>query len=102
MSRLRKWPADQPTVESIIPLTQALVRTPSRAGIDSYQPIFKLLSEWLEARGVAARIHHGLAGGPVALEADVVGSEGPRFVLNATVDTASFGDEGAWSVSPLS
>ena len=87
---------------SILELTRQLVRTPSRAGIDGYQGVFALLRGWLEARGVPVRLLSGEGGGPIALVAEVAGRPGPQYWLNATIDTAGFGDERAWSVAPTS
>lgn len=90
------------TEQSILDLTQTLVRTPSRAGLDDYAPIFSVIERWLVERGIPVQVHAGSNGAPIALVAEAVGSSGPRFVLGATVDTAGFGDERAWSVAPTS
>jgi hypothetical protein len=34
--------------DSVVALTRALVQTPSRAGIDAYEPVIKVLTGWAE------------------------------------------------------
>ncbi len=92
-------------VESIAALTRDLVRIPTQAGIDPYEPLFEALGAWLRDHGVAAeRVVDG-SGAQVALAARVGPAGGPRdgapaVVLNATVDTAPFGDAATWSAPP--
>lgn len=47
-------------------------------------------------------MYYGASGSPIALVAEVAGDLGPHYVLNATIDTAGFGDEEAWSTPPTS
>ena len=87
-------------VDSIVELTRALVRIPTRAGVDPCGPLFAVLEEWLRSHGVAVdRLRSG-AGETVAILAGT-GERPPRwYVLDATVDTAPFGDEAAWTRDP--
>jgi succinyl-diaminopimelate desuccinylase len=106
LPRLRDQPdpleqarSDQP---SVIRLARQLIRIPSRAGIDPYEPILAELEAWLRRR----RLHpRPLVDDdrPVGLVCDVVGDQpGPHLVLDACVDTAPFGDETAWTRPPTS
>jgi succinyl-diaminopimelate desuccinylase len=89
-------------IDSIVDLTQRLVRIPSRAGVDSYEPILTLTRQWLEAAGVACEPL--LAAGRLVGLHGVVrgGSHGPVYMLDATLDTAGFGDESHWRDAPTS
>jgi len=86
--------------ESVVDLVRRLVQIPSRAGIDPYEPIFELIERWL--------LEHGLRpqrlfddNNSIGLVCDVQGAQaGPKYVLDACVDTAPFGDERAWRLSP--
>lgn len=91
-------------VDSILELAQQLVRIPTRGGIDSCEPAFDPLADWLAAHEIAfERIREPEGGATIALTAEVPGScPGPTYLLNATVDTAPFGDPGAWSDPPPS
>lgn len=87
-------------VASTIDLARQLVRTPSRAGLDDYAAVFGVLHGWMIEQGISCHLLKANGGGPIALVAEVTRPTGPTYVLNATVDTAGFGDEQAWSVSP--
>jgi succinyl-diaminopimelate desuccinylase len=92
--------ADQ---QSVIDLVRQLVQTPSRAGIDSYEPILGLVEGWLQERGLRPWRLRGEAGELVGLACDVEGAQsGPCYVLDACVDTAPFGEEQAWRHPPAS
>jgi succinyl-diaminopimelate desuccinylase len=89
-------------IDSIVDLIQRLVRIPSRGGVDSYQPILNLATQWLEAAQIACEPLLA-AGRPVGLHAAVRGgSPGPVYMLDATLDTAGFGDESRWRDPPTS
>jgi succinyl-diaminopimelate desuccinylase len=80
-----------------------LVQIPSRGGIDPYGPVLECMSAWLAGHGFACRWVAGSGGAPVALTCEVPGARpGPRFVLDACLDTAPFGDEAAWAYPPAS
>ena len=88
---------------SVLELARDLVRIPSRGGIDPYDPVLDCMASWLDARGLECRRLTGPGGATVALACEVTGSgSGPRYVLDACLDTAPFGDESAWRRSPTS
>jgi succinyl-diaminopimelate desuccinylase len=79
------------------------VRIPSRGGIDPYDPVLDCMASWLDAHGLECRRLAGLRGMTVALACEVSGAAtGPRYVLDACLDTAPFGDESAWKHPPTS
>jgi succinyl-diaminopimelate desuccinylase len=83
-------------IDSIIRLITRLVRTPSRAGIDEYEPVIRVVEEWMTARGIAGtRMHDRDAA--VGIRYDL-GDErrGARYVVDACLDTAPFGDPSLW------
>jgi len=89
--------------ESVLALTRALVRIPSRAGIDPYDPIIDLLSRWMREHDLPADVVRDGTGAAVGLTAEVHGARpGPRWVLDACLDSAPFGDENAWTHPPTS
>lgn len=88
---------------SVVKLAQELVRIPSLAGIDPYDPVLECMAAWLEGHGLACRRLAGPGGATVALACEVAGTTpGPRYVLDACLDTAPFGDETAWAYPPTS
>ncbi|ACC70185.1 M20/M25/M40 family metallo-hydrolase [Paraburkholderia phymatum] len=88
---------------SIVELLTALVRLPSRGGIDACTPVLECVEAWFAARGVGTRRLLCADGEPLALYAEIRGaSPRPHYVLNATLDTAGFGDESTWTWPPLS
>jgi succinyl-diaminopimelate desuccinylase len=92
---------DTAPVESMLRLLQELVRIPSRGGLDGYGPIIMLVRHWLEGQGISSEVLMDERGQPVGLHARV-GQGSPCFVLNATLDTASYGDEARWAHPPAS
>lgn len=94
--------ADVP-LHSTTDLLRALVRIPSRAGEDDLGPIALFLEEWLAKRGVAVRTLAADSGARLGVYAEATGAaSGPWTVLNATVDTAGFGDLSTWTFPPSS
>ena len=100
------WPhnaavaADVP-LPSTTDLLRSLVRIPSRAGEDDLGPIALFLEEWLAKRGVAVRTLTSGSGERLGVYAEARGaSSGPWTILNATVDTAGFGDLSTWTLGP--
>lgn len=84
---------------SIVELTSSLVRIPSRAGLDDCRPLFDHLAHWLDSRGVPhALLESG--GEPVCLVIETDPGAEHAYLFNATVDTAHFGDESAWTNPP--
>jgi succinyl-diaminopimelate desuccinylase len=89
-------------LDSIVDLTQALVRIPSRGGLDDYGPIVHLLGQRTAGAG-SRRVLRGRDGSPLAFVCDIPGAApGPHIVLDACLDTADIGDRGAWSRDPFS
>jgi succinyl-diaminopimelate desuccinylase len=89
--------------DSVVKLVCDLVAIPSRGGIDSYGPSLEHVEAWLAAHGLAATTVRDSTGAAVAPTCEVVGTQpGPRWVLDACLDTAPFGDLDAWSHPPTS
>src|SRR5262245_27190534 len=89
--------------DSVVDLTRQLVRLPSRAGIDPYEPVLGCMSAWLGGHGLRPRQLSAAGGETVAMVCEITGGRaGPRYVLDACLDTAPFGDEAAWTYSPTS
>src|SRR5215472_18701007 len=79
---------------SVVTLAQELVRIPSRGGIDPDGPVLECMAAWLEDHGLGGRCLAGPGGSTVALACEVTGARpGSRYVLDACLDTAPFGDE---------
>jgi succinyl-diaminopimelate desuccinylase len=88
---------------AVVELTRKLVRVASRGGIDPYGPVLECMSAWLGEHGLACLRVAGPGGATVALTCEVPGGRpGPRFVLDACLDTAPFGNEAAWTYPPTS
>lgn len=89
--------------ESVIELTRDLVSIPSRGGIDPYEPVLDRIDTWLAQHGLHTSALKDKTGATVGLTCEVAGSRpGPRWVLDACLDTAPFGDEQAWTHPPTS
>lgn len=89
--------------DSVVALTQDLVRIPSRGGIDGYEPVLARMEAWMADHDLPHWRLTGSAQAPVALVSAINGDRpGPRYVLDACLDTAPFGDETAWSRPPTS
>ena len=87
---------------SVVALVQRLVRSPSRGGIDPYLPVLGTMLDWFAEHGLPARVLTA-QGEAVGVVCDVVGGKpGPRYVLDACIDTAPFGDPAAWRHPPTS
>ncbi|MGC9543877.1 M20 family metallopeptidase [Streptomyces sp. UG1] len=85
----------------VVALAQQLIRRPSRAGIDEYGPVLAVLEDWLSVRGLPHRRLHDERGAVVGLLVEIAGGRpGPWWALDACVDTAPYGDQGAWSFPP--
>jgi succinyl-diaminopimelate desuccinylase len=89
--------------DSVVELTRRLVRVPSRAGIDPYGPVLECMSGWLDRHGLRPRQLPSAGGETVAMVCEIAGGRaGPRYVLDACLDTAPFGGEAAWTYPPTS
>ncbi len=87
---------------AVVGLARELIRIPSRAGADPCGPVLDAMSAWLVGQGLMPRLLTGPGGEAVALVCEVGSGRGPRYVLDACLDTAPFGDEAAWTHPPLS
>src|ERR1041384_6623978 len=99
-SRAGSRQGDAVLARSLTELLQALVRIPSRAGEDSCAAALDHVATWLDAHGVPSQ--RLLAdGAPVGLCSPLDGLDHP-LVLDATIDTAGFGDVSSWRHDPVS
>ena len=61
------------------------------------------MSSWLTGHGMLPRRLPGPDGQTVALVCEIAGGRpGPRYALDACLDTAPFGDQAAWTYPPAS
>ncbi|MEI5011938.1 M20/M25/M40 family metallo-hydrolase [Streptomyces sp. PmtA] len=94
---------DRARTASVVELAQALIRRPSRGGVDDYGPVLAVLEDWLSARSLPHRRLHDGVGALVGLLVEIRGGHpGSWWTLDACVDTAPFGDESVWSFPPTS
>jgi succinyl-diaminopimelate desuccinylase len=85
-------------LESMIALLQELVGHSSQAGIDSPEPVIQVISDWLRSRNITHEWIRDDADRPLGLAGDIRGTrDGPTYLLDATVDTAPFGDTSVWN-----
>jgi succinyl-diaminopimelate desuccinylase len=88
--------------QSLLAQIQQLVRISSRGGVDDYDDVLHAIEDWLRGHGVPVR-RLEQRGRLLGLCGEIrAGASGPTYLLNATVDTAPFGDPGAWSRDPVS
>jgi succinyl-diaminopimelate desuccinylase len=74
-------------MESMMEMTRDLVRIPSRAGTDSYDPIVSGITRWLGDLGLPHEVRRNSSGTPVAVVSVIDdGHPGPTYVLDATFD----------------
>ena len=79
------------------------MRIPSRGGIDPYDPVLDYMASWLTEHDLPCRRLAWPGETTAALTCEITGSgRGPRYVLDACLDTAPFGDENAWAHPPTS
>lgn len=89
--------------DSVVKLTRDLVRIPSRAGTDPYGPVLECMAAWLSGHGLRPRLLPAPGGAIAAMVCEISSDQpGPRYVLDACLDTAPFGDEAAWTYAPTS
>lgn len=105
VTRALPWPHNPAmkamSIDSIVDLLQALVRTPSRAGEDDLDPICALIGQWLAERKLSVRELFSESGRRVGVYAQIRGQAPGRWtILDATLDTAGFGDPTTWSCGP--
>lgn len=88
---------------SVVELARELVKRPSRGGVDDYGAVLGVLEGWLTLRGLSHRHLRARDGDLVGLLVEVPGGRpGSWWTLDACLDTASYGDESAWSFPPNS
>lgn len=87
-------------VESIVELAKTLIAIPSQGGIDAPDAIIEAIRQWLAEHRLEPTVLRNGAGDPVGVTVDIVAGPGPRYCLNACLDTAPFGDPAAWSDAP--
>ncbi|MFE0023592.1 M20 family metallopeptidase [Amycolatopsis sp. NPDC059021] len=89
--------------DSVLALTRELVAIPSRGGIDPYDGVLDTVRAWLSDHGLDTKTLTDATGAPVGLTCEIRGAHpGPRWVLDACLDTAPFGDADAWTYPPTS
>ncbi|KAA8881862.1 M20 family metallopeptidase [Nocardia colli] len=87
--------------DSVLALTRMLIAIPSRGGVDAYAPILNAVSDWLGERDLPVLPVRDDTGVAVGLACEIRGSRpGPRYVLDACLDTAGFADPTAWTHPP--
>ena len=87
-------------VAAIVELARRLVAIPSQGGIDPSGDIIDAVVRWLAEHDLSPSVLVGGDGQPVGISVDIGSGAGPRYALNACLDTAPFGDPGAWSAPP--
>jgi succinyl-diaminopimelate desuccinylase len=89
---------------SVVSLIQDLVRAPSRGGMDPYGDVADIVSRWMCGNGLAFReLRDEKTSAVVGIVCDIPGAHpGPRYILDACMDTAPFGDARLWRHSPTS
>src|SRR5262245_10354791 len=86
----------------IVAFIQELVRIPSRGGVDTYDSVIARVERWLGDHGIPNRRLEDPTEGSVGLYALVQGRTMELlYAINATLDTAGFGDESQWTVPAL-
>lgn len=89
-------------LESIIDLTQQLVRIPSQGGKDPLDPIIGTIGDWLSWNSVPWQILKGEGKGKLGILATIdSGQQGPDICLDAPIDTAPVGRLEAWQEPPF-
>jgi len=87
-------------VASIVELARRLIAIPSQGGIDAPGNIIEAVARWLAGHDLPPSVLRNRDGEPVGLSVEFGSGTGPRYGLNACLDTAPFGDLAAWSVPP--
>lgn len=96
-------------IDSITAFLKKLIAIPSRAGIDPYGSILRLVERWGEVRQIPFQSLKDESGEPVALLCSLQGLHADQenektspstYLLNATLDTATFGDVSTWTSPP--
>jgi succinyl-diaminopimelate desuccinylase len=90
----------RPEIDSIVELARTLIAVPSQGGIDAPDRIIEVVGQWLADNGLDPSPLHSADGDPVGVTVDIGPGVGPRYCLNACLDTAPFGDVRGWSDDP--
>ncbi len=94
-------------VDSILQMSQEMIRAPSQAGINDYSGIIAVVSRHLERLELHPVILNNPAKSrkrksPCAIVCQIKGErQGPTYLLNATIDTAPVSDHKGWSHDPF-
>jgi succinyl-diaminopimelate desuccinylase len=88
------------TRDSLVELTQRLVRIPSRARRDPVEPVLDAIRAWLREHGVRSTLLRSPRGRLVGLTGRLGRAHGPAYLLNAPADTAPVGDPATWRLPP--
>jgi succinyl-diaminopimelate desuccinylase len=89
-----------PVEESILALLEDLVRLPSRAAGDDPGRALARVRDWMRERDLPCEDLLDERGTVVALTGTCGGGAQPAYFLNATIDTAGFGDPSGWRLPP--
>jgi succinyl-diaminopimelate desuccinylase len=90
----------QPDLDSIVEFSRQLIAIPSQGGVDRADPVIDTVEGWLAKRDIGSVRLRDAAGVVVGICADIGAASGPRYCLNACLDTAPFGDPRQWTSSP--
>ena len=94
-------PTNADHLDSMIDLLGELVSRPSRAEVDSPESVLQVISGWLRAHGIPHEWMRDESGQALGLWGEIQGGRpGPAYLLDATADTAPFGDPQAWLHPP--
>jgi succinyl-diaminopimelate desuccinylase len=95
--------SDRALTDSIVELAAALVRLPSRVGIDSPEPVLDCAAAWFRRQGIEPLPLRDETGVLVGIHVrHTASADGPALCLDACIDTAPFGEESLWRDKPTS
>src|SRR5260370_38769808 len=79
----------------MIGLIREVVGNQGREGCEPYGPVLEWVSGWLDGQGLRRRLLSRPGGETVAMVCEISGGEpGPRYVLDACLDTAPYHEGG--------
>lgn len=93
--------SDARDIESVIALSQSLIRIPSQTGKDSPIGVLNLVRQWCVGHALAFREISSRGKNVGILITIDSGIPGPAVCLNAPIDTAPVGSMDLWSVPPF-
>jgi succinyl-diaminopimelate desuccinylase len=92
---------DNIDLDSMIEFLGELVGHPSQSGVDSPEPVLTLVSDWLGRHSIVHEWLRDDLQSPLGLAGEIqFGRPGPTYLLDATVDTAPYGDPTGWRYPP--